>query len=367
MTPPRTIMSAVLDSAPLRRARTRRAIFAVLAVILAVLCVWPRTYLAKAALLPDDSGGGLSSFLGGAVSAGGGLLGTLFGGRQSIEVDLAIARSHAVVAEVAAVLVHERVLKTHDLTKATMMLRKVVRVEAVRGGLLMISTEGGDSVRAKTVVSTYVDVLRSHLSQMTLRQAAEKKAVASNRFEEATATLARTQAELDRFRQQHKLAMPEAQLGPAISLLTGLQANLQAQETALRTQLQFATNENIQVQAARARIASLNAQIAAAQAGAGGGAVGGPTLGGLTPELSEYENLYRAVRAAEAEYEIYKRYLSTVAVEEVSSGINMEVIEPPYISPERQIHTRAAGALVLLIILAGLAEVYLYKRRTDLA
>ena len=140
--------------------------------------------------------------------------------------------------------------------------------------------------------------------------------------------------------------------------MTGLQGSLQAEQTALQALSRFATTENVQVQAAEARIASLKSQIAAAQADEQGRG-GGPSLGGLTPQLIEYENLYRNERFAEAEYDIYKRYLSAVTVEELSAPINMDVLEPPFILPERQLNTLFVGALAFIILLAVLAEFYI--------
>jgi hypothetical protein len=81
----------------------------------------------------------------------------------------------------------------------------------------------------------------------------------------------------------------------------------------------------------------------------------------VTPKITEYENLYRDQNYAEAEYEIYKRYLDTVMAEFLSSDINMSLIEAPYLVTERQFNSRPMIALMLLLGMGVLAEFYIAK------
>ena len=213
----------------------------------------------------------------------------------------------------------------------------------------------GAAIRVR--VGDYVEALRARLAALDVEQTAQKKAVAAGRMAEATLNLSRAQQALDRFRLVNKLAEPQAELGGAIALVTGLQGRLQAQEADLETLEHFATPDNFRVQTARAQVAALRAQIAAAQGAARTGGAG--TVGAITPKISEYENLFRDEKYAEAEYEIYKRYLDTTAVQTLSAGINLDVIEPPYVDPDRQFNVRPLGALILVILAAVIAEFYI--------
>lgn len=336
----------------------RRVSVAVVGLILAVLCVWPRSYLAKAELLPDSSGGGLASLFGAGGGGGGGTLASLsalLGGRQSIETVLTIARSQTVATDVANRLrrgktgpdtvLHDGPAKGH-----------AADVEVIRGGILQITVADRDPEFAKAVVSDYVLALRDRLEALNLEQTSEKKSIAADRMAEATDGLSRAQAAVDGFRLANRLALPEAQLGAGISLVTELQAKLQAQETELATLTPFATGDNIQVQSARAQIGALRSQIAAAQTSANLNP--GPSVGGMAPKISEYQNLFRNEKYAEAKFDIYKRYLDTITIEKLSATINMQVIEPPYIDPARQYNEPAIAALFLILLLGVLAEFY---------
>jgi uncharacterized protein involved in exopolysaccharide biosynthesis len=359
MTPPRTILGTVIGWRWVRDPWRRRSLLLIGLIVLAFLSVWPRVYVAKAALMPEDNSGGLASILSG---AGGTLasLGSLIGGRQSIEADLTIARSLAVAQDAAGRLKRDGYLggaHSGDIGQAAAVLRHRVVAEAIRGSILQLSVTDRDPAFAKAAVSDFADALRSRLQALDVTQTGQKKAIAANRMAEATLNLARAQSALDRFRLANRLAEPQIELGAAISLVTGLQARLQAEESQLATLEKFATDDNIQVQASRSQIEALKNQITKAQADAN--LSSGPSVGLMSPKISEYENLYRDEKYAEAEYDVYKRYLDTVTVEQLSSTITMNMEEPPYIDPDRQFNPHAVAALILLILAGVLAEFYL--------
>ncbi len=358
MTRPPSIMDFVLGSRWARDPLKRRGTMAAAIVVLAVLCVWPRHYLAQAQLLPDDAGSVLSSLLGSASGGTGGLLslGNLIGNHPTVESDLTIARSQVVVADVVRRLRQEGRV-SGDLEREEIKLRHKTSLEAVRGSILKITFTDHDPAFAKAVVTDYVAATRARVAAISLEQAGQKKIVAQNRLEAATVDLAQSQAAIDRFRAENKLAQPEVQLGAAVALVTSLQAKLDAEQAQLSALQTFATGNNFQIQAEQAQVAALKAQINKAQAAENAGP--GPSVGGLTPKITEYENLYRNERFAQAEFEIYQRYMGTVAVEELAAGINMDLIEPPFVDADRQYNTSAVGALFLVIMLSILAEFYI--------
>ena len=361
MTPPRTILGTVMGWRWVRDPWRRRSVLLVGALVLAFLSIWPRPYVAKAELIPDESGGGLPSIL----SGGGGALaslGALIGARQSIESDLTIARSEAVADDAANRLRQAGLLRGvakdgGGLDRATAALRHIVDIEALSGSILQVSVTDHDPVFAKAAVSDYLLAIRARMAAISVEQSNQKKVVAADRMAEASLGLARAQGALDRFRVENRLAAPEIELGAAISLVTGLQARLQAEEANLAALNAFVTNDNIQTKASRAQIEALRSQLAEAQANAN--LSSGPSVGGMTPKISIYENLFRDEKYAEAEYEIYKRYLDTVTVELLSSAITMNVVEAPYVDPDRQFNARPVAALTLLFLLGVLAEFYL--------
>ena len=351
-------MAGVLDTPWFRSPLRRRLTFVAMALILAVLCVWPQRYVARADLLPQDSGGGLSALLG--QGAGGGLisLGALLGSHQSIEADLTMARSQAVLRDVVVLLHLGRPGITAE-RRVEVGLRKRSDIAAIRGSILQVTVRDADPVFAKAAVAAYVAAIQNRLTNLTLHQAAQRRAVANNRLAESSAQLASAQAALSRYRSENKLAAPEAQLGAGVSELAALQGRLQAKQVELQTVRQFATGANVRVQAVEAEIAGLQGQIAAAQTASRG--QGGLNLAAIALQSSQYLNLYRDEKFAEALYGVYTRFLEEVTTDELSANANMDVIEPPYVDPARQYNAPAVGLLALVLVLAFAAEYYIAR------
>ena len=359
MTPPRSVWVSVFEGQLLRDPWKRRGIALLLLVVLAVLSIWPRHYLARAELMPDDSGGDLSSLLGGGGAGGLLSIGALLGNHQSIEADLTIGRSQAVLADVVKRLNLTARPGYANLDAAQAKLRKKIDMAALRGSILQISVRDTDRFFARNVVAAFVVAIQDRLTALNLNQTAQRRAVATTRMNDAITRLSKAQDALSRFRSENKLAAPEAQLGEAVSLLANLQGQLQAKQVQLAALSEFATRNNIQVRSIEAEITGLKNQIAQAQASPR--VQQGSNLAGIAQISTTYLNLYRDEKFAEALYQIYSQALEKLTIEELSANVTMDLIEPPYVDPARQLNTLMVGLFALVFLLASLAEFYFWK------
>ncbi len=335
----------------------RRGLLAVLGLIFALLALFPQQYLAEAELMPQTSGGGLSSMVSGA--GGGALLdlGSLTGSHNSIEADLTIARSYALLPRVAAKLKQQFPTQIGDPDKSIMMLRKRIDVIAIRGSILQITAQFRDKAFAKAAVTALAEAVQERLAEISVSESGQKRAVTNNRLASASAELARSQEALTNFRLTHRLAAPEAQLGAGVGVLTGLQGQLQARQTALSALRQVATSNNIQVAQLEAEIGSLKSQITQIQSSGQGAA---PTLGNISEVNAQYLNLFRDERAAEMLYQIYSKYSEELTIDDLSASQALTMIEPPFIHPERQFNGIPLALFFFIVGLAILAETYMF-------
>jgi len=353
-------MASVMSTPWLRLALRRRIIFAVAALLLGVLSIWPQHYAAEAQLEPQDSGGGLSAALAGQGAAGGLLsLGALLGNKQPIEADLTIARSHAVLDLVIRDLRLVGRPGFGNLNGAEVALRQKLGVIAIRGNILQITARDRNPALALGIVAATADAIQTRLADISLKQAAQKRAVARDRLSDATISLARAQAALSQFRTVNRLAAPEQQLGAAVGLLASLEGRLQAKQVEVATLENFETADNIRLKAAHDELAAIRAQVEAAKVASRGQDTS--NLAGIASTNEVYFNLYRDEKAAEILYEVYRRYLEEVAVDELSANENLILVEPAYIYPERQYNIGAVGLLSVVILLWICTEFYLVK------
>ncbi len=110
------------------------------------------------------------------------------------------------------------------------------------------------------------------------------------------------EAALDGFRRRNNLAEPEAQLGSALSLRAGLEAQLQAKLVELET-LQRFEGRTIRGSSRSSRKSARSAPDRAHRRGEGRRYR--PNVAGLSRVSGEYLNLYRDYRFAQALYEVY--------------------------------------------------------------
>jgi len=332
---------------------TRRRIgFLAITLLCGILAVWPRVYEARADLKPLPQSTGLSSLL--SQDSGLSSLGALFGNQQSIEGDLAVARSQGVLRDALSRLPSGDRRRLGSGAHAEVTMRKMVDVEALRGNIIEIAARSHDPVLSKDLVTGYIAAIQSRMTALSRQQIAERKAVASNRVNEAANRLASAQAALTRFRSANRLAAPELQIGASVNLLANLQGRLDAAEVELNSARQFATSENVQVKSLEAQVAGIQSQIRSLQTDAH--TSDAPTLAAMSLQTSEYLNLATNAKFAEVVYTAYVRALESITVEELSSNDSISLIQPAYLLPERLYNVFFLGMFFLLILLAVVAE-----------
>lgn len=163
-----------------RRNWTRRLLLALLAAIFAPLIFIPRSYEARTTLTPREP------FLADGYSTGTPPDPAIPGGRASVDVTLAVARSHDVRALVAARAAsgdEARVARSTD-------------VRALRAGIIEITAIDRNPGRALHIVRAYSDILRGQLDALTARQIRARRAALQRNFGQAQQRLAAAEAAL---------------------------------------------------------------------------------------------------------------------------------------------------------------------------
>jgi hypothetical protein len=343
-----------------RDARRRRIAYAVAALVLAVLCLVPRPYMARAKIVPQDASSlGLSSSLN--AGGGGGLQGfaaLLGGAKPPIDLYLAIGRgaeaSDAVIARLK--LVGPGGYADH--AAAERALARKVDIHSLTGGILEITTRTHDRQEAERLTAAYVQAISDRIGLLGRDRVRRKREVVDQRFKEAAVRVGQTEAALNDFRRRNRLAEPQAQLGAELTLRAGVQAQLQAKLVELETLQRFQGEENPQLQAVRSEVASLRAQIA--QTNTSPDSAAGPSVSGLSQVSGANLDLYRDYRFAQALYEVYSRSSEEVAVDALAAETAsvVQVIEAPRLDVDRKYNIPAVALLLLVLALAAFTEIY---------
>lgn len=347
--------------------RWRRRAYAVLALVLAVLCAFPQPYVARAKIVPQDTStlglGSMVNALGGQLQGFASLFG---GGKQPIDMYLAMARGNEVTDAVIKRLKLVGPGSYADERRARVALARKVDIHSLTGGIIEVETRTRDAKEAQALTAAYAAAISDRIVTLGNDRVERKRRIVQARFREAAGRVAETEAALENFRRRNNLAAPEAQLGAEIALRAGLQAQLQAKRVELQTLNRFLGPENPRLRAAQQEIASLEGQIA--RTTTPGSDTAGPNVAGLSQVSGEYLDLYRDYRFAQALYEVYARSSEEVAVEALAgeTASDVQVIEAPRLDADRKYNIPAVALLVLVLLAAAFTEIYAPATGIDL-
>lgn len=358
-------MASALLAAAARRLwvdrRRRRTAYAVGALILALLAVFPRPSIGRARILPGDPSSVLGSALGN--STGGRItdLSALLGGTgRAIDLYLAIAQSADIGNEVIAKL-HLAGPGAPYATPAdaSVYLNKTVDIASLPGSILQVQVKTHDPEKSLRLTRAFTDAIARHLRELNGEQVRIKHALLDIRFREAAARLARSQAVLNAFRRANRIsAAPEAELGNAIAVKSGIEARLQGKLVELTTVRDTLGPDNTVLRNTETEVAALRAQLA--QTTSPENSAGGPNAGGLTELSTQYLDRYRDYLFAQSIYGVYSRLSEQVAVEDLSGrdAPTVQFIEEAHLDPGWHFNIWATAALELLVLIVLFTEVY---------
>ena len=342
-------------------ARNRRIVYALAAIVLAVFVFFPRPYVARATLVPQDTSSSagtntMLTLLGGQSQNFASLLG---GGRVSNDLYLIIGRSDSVATDVIDRLnLVGPSGRYSSVDRAKVKLSKKVDIHLLLGGVMEIETRTNDPKYSKDLTAAYVAAISKQLAAFGKQLITNKQRIVEQKFRDASARVAAAETALNNFRRRNNLAEPDAELGQALALRTQLEAQLQAKLVELQMTQQVRGPESAELQALQSEVGTLRSQLA--RTARPTVTVGGPNVAGLGALSTQYLNLYRDYRFAQALYDVYSRSSEQIAVEQLASesASYVQLIDPAHLDAERKLNTWAIAALAALALLILFTEWY---------
>ncbi|MFM9937485.1 MAG: capsule biosynthesis protein [Novosphingobium sp.] len=351
-------MTSRLGFGRLRDRRVRLIAYLVLGVVLAVLCVFPRPFMARAKVVPGDNN--TASLF--SMSSGGSQLqnlASMFGDRSVTEVTLQLAKSEAVGSEVVTRLKLAGPGRAYaDDRAALVALDKHVDIHSLLGGIIEFESRAYDQDWALAVTKAYVEAMSDRMGTYVQAQVSRKRRIVEDRLRNSQERLVQAQAQLDAFRKINRLADPVAQLGEQLTVRAGLEGQLQAKKVELDTLRATAGPENPRLSVVAGQVASLQSQIAHAATASEGQS--SPNVGAISATALAYARLYRNFVFAQGVSDVYSRAAEEVAVQEIVSQdrAQVSIIDRPHVDASRYFNTTAVALLALLVALALFVELY---------
>jgi uncharacterized protein involved in exopolysaccharide biosynthesis len=368
----------------------RRTLVRVTAIALILsLCiafVIPKRYKAVTSIMPPDQQGSGATLLAALAGRSGGLgsLGSLAGGLFSGHPTTALYEDLLKSGTVSGHLIDRfHLQKVYHTRYRFSTIKHLAHLTTVtddkKSGVITITVEDKDRVRARDLAQGYLDELNNLLTRTSTSSAHQERVFIENRLHSVGVDLEQAQLALSEFSSKNSAIDIKEQTRGLVEAGARVQGELLVEQSGLQSLRQIYGDGNVRVRETEARIASLQGDLTKMTGSSaplaadvihddGVNTGGGDDKGELSPPLRQlprlavpYADLYRRVRVQEAVFELLTQQYEMARIEEAKDVPVVSVIDPPGIPEKKSFPPRLlltllftflsfAGASTLILI-----------------
>ncbi len=326
---------------------------AVVALIVSLLL--PKSYTATVVLLPPQQNSSLASALSSqlgnlgsvAALAGGGL-----GLKNPADMYVSMMKSQTVEDH----MIRDYELQREYHKRLMSDTRKAFERHAIvdgsgKDGLIRISVEDPNPVRAAQLANGYVQRFQELSQNLAITEASQRRLFFEKQLEQAKDNLANAEEALKATEQSTGLIQLDSQARALIESAATLRAQVAAKEVQIQAMQTYATGQNSQVIEAQQELESLRAQLARL----GGSEDSANSLivpkGKVTESGLQYVRKLRDVKYYETIFDILAKQFEIAKLDEAKEGAVVQVVDPA-MPPDRKSSPKR-GLIVLVATIVG--------------
>lgn len=313
-------------------------------------------YTAKASLLSPqkDSGGGAAALL---ASMGGGLAGLAGGLGGSADLYLGILKSRTVSDAVIKRLDLSVELKAKNTDDTRKKLGGIVKFQAGKDGIITITADYKDPVKAALLANTFVDELQKKSLQMNLTKASTERSFLEKRLTVVKQDLKTAEEEMKSFQEKNKTIKADSQAAAAIEGIARLRAEIATKEVQLAALRNSMTDESTEVRTLLAGITKLKGQLnTLSGSGSSGGVI--PSVGNAPSIGVEYVRRLRELKTQEALFEQLTKQFEMAKISEARDSSSLQVLDEAVV-PVRKSKPSRSIIVILAAVMAFFCSVIL--------
>jgi uncharacterized protein involved in exopolysaccharide biosynthesis len=331
-----------------------------------------KQYKASASIMPPDQQGSgamlLAALAGRGGSAGGALggLGSLAGGLLGGHPTAALYENLLASGTVAGHLIDRFHLQTvyhskYRMSTAKRLAKNTKITDDKKSGVISITVQDSDPVRARDLAQAYLDELNNLLIATSTSSARQERIFIERRLASVHDDLEQAQLALSEFSSKNSTIDITSQTRAMVEGAARVQAEILVERSGLDAIRQIYGDSNVRVRETEARIGSLQQELGkmggtSAPLAADGTSTSSDIQNSLYPPLRQlprlavpYADLYRRVKVQETVFELLTQQYELSRIEEAKNTPVVSVIDPPGI-PERK--SSPARLLVALSLTA---------------
>lgn len=360
-----------------RRLLVRVTCAALLANLIISLLI-PKTYVSQARIMPPESetsNSALLAALTGHLDGGllGGLAAGLMGGHKNSALFIDLLRSSSVAGKLINRFQLQDVYgKRYVVDTAKVLARRTSVTEDKKSGVISISVEDHNPVRARDMVQAYMEELNAVVTRTNNSSAHQERVFIEARLARVKAQLERAQEALSEFSSRHSTIDLREQTRATVESEAKIQGELIAAQGELGSLQQVYGDGNVRMRAANARVATLKRELEKMGGSAAPlsdssqhpSAFASSSLSDQEPSYLPlrqvprlavpYADLYREVRVQETVYDLLTQQYEVARIQEAKDVPAVNVIDAPGIPEKKSFPPRAVltCSLTLLMFLA---------------
>jgi tyrosine-protein kinase Etk/Wzc len=323
---------------------------AVLSLIIVFLL--PKMYTATTRIMPPQQSQSLSvtalmSQLGPlAALAGQGL-----GLRTPSDVYVSMLRSDTV----ANALVDRFSLKSVYKEKLRVDARKTLdsrsQIFAGKDGIISVSVDDRDPLRAAEIANAYTDELEKLTKVLAVSEAAKRRLFFERETKLAMDDLSAAEVSLKQTQEKTGLILLEPQSRVMIEALAGVRARVAAKEVEVQVMRSFAASENPDLLRAENELAAMKVQVAKLEVGGSKPSIADLPIESVPTAGLEYIRKFREVRYREALFELLAKQYEAAKIDEARDTFLVQQLDVA-LPPERKSWPLRAVIVVASVLLA---------------
>jgi uncharacterized protein involved in exopolysaccharide biosynthesis len=370
----------------------RRRLFARIAVIglvvsLVVVFLIPKRYESTARIMPPENSGAGTAMMAALAGRGmselsglGSLAGALLGTRTTGPLYVDLLRSDTVSGHLIDRFQLQQVYgKRYRIDTAKKLARRTTITEDKKSGVIAITVEDPDPRRARDLAQAYLDELNLLVNRTNTSSAHQERVFIEHRLADARNDLERAQRDMSDFSSTHTTIDIKEQTRATVEAAARLQAQMIFEQSELNSLKQIYGDGNVRVRAARARMASLQQELAKMSGSSAPLQDDAPTDADSTPSLDSsstlypslrqlprlavpYADIYRRVRVQETVFEMLTQQYEIARIQEAKEIPVVRVIDSPGIPEKKSFPPRTLFTLLLTFVSVAAAAAWIVCR-----
>ncbi len=294
--------------------------------------VIPARYTAATSLLPPQQSGSASS----AVLAQLGSLGSLAGLGSGVaglkspnELYVSLLRSETVENAMIDRFGLMAEYRDKRLSDARKDFEKRTLVDGTgKDGLIRISVEDHDPVRAAAMANGYIAEYRRLSAGLAVGEAAQRRAFFEKQLIEAKDNLAHAEESLKQTEQSTGVIQMDSQARAMIEAAGRLRAEIEAKEVQVQSMRTYSGESNVDLLEAEQQLASMKAQLTRLSGNGSEASSSMMVARGSIPQAGlEYVRKLREVKYNETIFEILARQFEAAKLDEAKQGSLIQVVD----------------------------------------